>query len=180
MNDLLMECLTNPIKNKLLMAVKEVGHTTTKELAKKLKDIPQATLYRYLKKMVEDGLLKVARENQIRNVREKVYCLAIDFDAEIEKMNEDTTGRLYVARFKQFVNGLAEEFDENTPKDNEKAVYDGSGFFIHPFYATYDEVKELLQKIREVIEPYESRASHERQLRSMATIFMPPTKNRGD
>ena len=176
MHDLLMECLTNPIKNKLLMAVKEQGLATTKELAKKLPDIPQATLYRYLKRMVEDGLLEVARENRIRNVTEKVYTLAIDYDLEIEKMNEDTTGRLYVARFRQFVGGLVEEFDKNTPKDNEKAVYDGSGFFIHPFYATYDEVKELLQKIKEVIKPYEVRASPDRELRSVATIFMPPTK----
>ena len=176
MNVKLMECLTNPIKNKLLMAVKDNGRITAKELLRKIEDIPQATLYRYLRKLVEDGLLEVVDENQIRNVREKVYGMAIDYDAEIDKMNNDTTGRVYVAQFKRFINGLVDEFDKNTPKDNEEAVYDGSGFFITPFYATYDEVKELLHKINEVIKPYKSRTSPDGELRSIATIFTPPSK----
>jgi DNA-binding PadR family transcriptional regulator len=178
MNEKLMESLTNPIKNKLLMAVKAQGRATTKELAKSAQDIPQATLYRYLRTMVDDGLLEVVHENQIRNLREKVYGLAFDYDAKIEEINEDTTGRVYIAAFKHFINGLVEEFDKNTPKDNEIAVYDGSGFSSTPFYATYPEVQEISRQIEELIRPYENSPAPDRQLRSLATIYTPPTKDK--
>jgi hypothetical protein len=159
------------------MSVKNKGRSTAKELLRLTEDVPQATLYRYLRRVVADGLLEVVEENHIRNLREKVYGLAIDLDAEIDKMNNDTTGRVYVAQFKRFINGLVDDFDKNTPKDNTEAVYDGSGFFITPFYATYDEVKDILCKINDLIKPYEHRTSPDRQLRSIATIFTPPIKN---
>ena len=66
-----MECLTNPTKNKLILQVMKEGRTTAKALAEKHKDIPQATLYRHLKKMLADGILKVVEENNYRITKNK-------------------------------------------------------------------------------------------------------------
>jgi len=82
MNEKLMECLTNPVKYKLLAALNNQKRATTKELAELINPFPQTTLYRYLKKMVADGLIEVVEENRVRNVNEKVYGMAIDLDAE--------------------------------------------------------------------------------------------------
>jgi len=170
-----MECLTNPIKNKLLMAIKEQGRATTKELAQIADQLPQTTLYRYLKKMVVDGLIKVVEENRIRNVNEKVYGMAIDFDAEIRKIAEDTSRKAFIGQFRHFNNGLVEEFQKHLPEDDVNAVRDGYGFYIEPFHDSHDEVKELIQKIREVVEPYwENPLTDDRQLRNFAMVITPP------
>ncbi len=50
MTDKLMECFTNPVKCKLLLEIRSQGQTTAKHLAETYTDIPQATLYRNLKK----------------------------------------------------------------------------------------------------------------------------------
>ena len=55
----IMECVSNPIKCRLLIEILKSGETTAKLLAEKCMDIPQTTLYRNLKRMTEDGILKV-------------------------------------------------------------------------------------------------------------------------
>lgn len=65
MTDRLMECITNPVKCKLLLEIHSQGKATAKQLADIYTDIPQATLYRHLKKMLSDGILQVVEETQV-------------------------------------------------------------------------------------------------------------------
>ncbi len=71
MTDRLMECITNPVKCKLLLEIHSQGKATAKQLADIYTDIPQATLYRHLKKMLSDGILQVVEETQVRGTVEK-------------------------------------------------------------------------------------------------------------
>ncbi|MCL2842341.1 MAG: hypothetical protein FWE28_02585 [Oscillospiraceae bacterium] len=176
MHDKLVECLTNPIKNKLLLETIHQGRTTAKALAEKNKSIPQATLYRYLKKMVSDGVLKVVEERKVRNVTEKIYAPAIDVQADLERLIAENSGEAYLGLFQQFTIGLLNEFKTYAEREGIDLLNDGSGFRVRPFYATLDELKELAEKIHELIRPY---AEHEmtsaRKARSVAIIFTPPT-----
>ena len=74
MTDKIMECITNPAKCKLLLEIYSKGQATAKHLSDTFGDIPQATLYRNLKKMLNDGILKVVDETQIRGTVEKSYA----------------------------------------------------------------------------------------------------------
>jgi len=176
MHDKFMECVTNPIKNNLLLEVITQGKTTAKVLAEKNKNIPQATLYRYLNKMVSDGVLSVVEERKVRNVTEKVYASAIDFAADVEKMLAENSGETYFSMFQQFTVGLLNEFKAYSEQDDIDILNDGSGFRVTPFCATYDELKELSAKIQELVAPYADRdATPECKARSLAVIFTPPT-----
>jgi len=175
MHDKLMECLTNPIKHKLLLEVINQGQTTAKALAEKHKSIPQATLYRYLKKMVSDDIIVVVEERKIRNVTEKVYASNIDFASDVEKMIADNSGEAYLSMFQHFTVGLLGEFKAYAEQDDIDILNDGSGFRVTSFCATYDELEELSLKIRELVAPYEQlEETQERKARSMAVIFTPP------
>ncbi|MCL2606362.1 MAG: helix-turn-helix domain-containing protein [Coriobacteriia bacterium] len=176
MNDKLLECLTNPTRNILLLEVYEQGQATAKTLAQKHPNIPQATLYRHLKKMTDDGVLKIAHERQVRNVTEKVYAVAVDLDVDVEEMFADDSGELYLQLYQQFSTGLLKEFMAYAAQDNIDIVNDGSGFRVTPIYATLDELKELSAKINELIKPYkDNEPTLGRKARSIATIITPPT-----
>ena len=178
MHDKLMECLTNPIKNKILLEAINQGRVTAKALAEKNKSIPQATLYRYLKKMVSDGVLKVVEERKVRNVTEKVYAPAIDFQADLEKLIAENSGEAYLGLFQQFTIGLLNEFKTYAEREEIDISNDGSGFRVTSFCATLDELKELSGKIHELIRPYaENEMTPDRSARSVAIIFTPPTEN---
>ena len=81
MIDKIMDCIANPVKCKLLIEIYSHGQATAKYLSDKFDDIPQATLYRNLKKMLSDGLLKVIEETQVRGTVEKTYALAFDLNS---------------------------------------------------------------------------------------------------
>jgi len=176
MHDKLMECLTNPIKCKLFTDI-EAGRTTAKELAERNDHIPQATLYRYLKRMVQDGILEVVEERQVRNVREKVYGLAVDVEAEVQKMVADNSGAGYLSLFRQFCSGLAQEFQAYAAREDIDIPNDGSGFRVLSFYATTEELRDLSRKMWELVRPYhEQGVAPGRQMRNVAVVFTPPTE----
>ena len=176
MYDKIMDYLTNPVKNKLLIEFFINDVVTVKMLAEKNKNIPQATLYRYVKKMLNDGIIKVVEERQVRNVTEKVYASNIDFFAGVDKMLEENSGETYLRLFQQFTIGLLNEFKAYSERRDIDIKKDGSGFKVSPFYATFEELQELSGKVWEVIEPYAANEPNpERDSRSVAVIFTPPT-----
>ena len=78
MNKIILEIVKNPVKCKLLLEFLNCEQTTAKHLSETFSDIPPATLYRYLKKMTTDGVLKIVYQTQVRGAMEKTYALAID------------------------------------------------------------------------------------------------------
>lgn len=178
MNDKLMECFTNPVKCKLLLEIHAQQQTTTKQLAKKYNDIPQATLYRYLKKMTTDGVIKIIEEKQVRNVTEKVYAVAIDFNGDVKKMLEENSGEAYMQMFQQYTLGLLHEFQEYTSKEEIDILGDGSGFTVAPIYATKEELESLSRQLHEIIKPLmENAPAPDREMRSLAVVLTPPKTN---
>ena len=101
MTDKLMDCITNPVKCKLLLEIHSQGKSTAKHLANIYNDIPQATLYRHLKKMLSDGILQVVEETQVRGTVEKTYSLADSINSDMETMVEENSGKLYMQYFMQ-------------------------------------------------------------------------------
>ena len=96
MTDKIMECITNPAKCKLLLEIYSQGQATAKHLSDTFGDIPQATLYRNLKKMLNDGILKVVDETQIRGTVEKTYAPAFNLNEDFESILAENSGTLYM------------------------------------------------------------------------------------
>lgn len=175
MNEKILVTFINPVKMKIFYEVSLLKQATAKELASKTPDIPQATLYRHLKKMTEDGVLIVAKERPIRNITEKIYEIAPDLDKDVQKIVSENDGLGYFLLFQQYMFGLQAEFGQ---RENINITEDGSGFHVAPFYATSKEVQELARKIVDVIKPYmENQPTMERQLRNIGMIYTPPKNN---
>ncbi len=177
MNNQLFECFTNPIKCKLLLEIHAKGQATAKQLAETCSSIPQTTLYRYLKKMTTDGILKVIEENQIRGTVEKVYALSHDLSVDTKKMIEENNGQAYMQMFTQYMTGLMQEFSEYTSRTDIDILHDGSGFTVAPVYATTKELEDAMFKIGEIISTLVQNApTPERSLHNVGIITTPPKK----
>lgn len=175
MNEKLMDCFTNPVKCKLFLEIKSKGRVTAKQLAKTYSDIPQATLYRYLNRMLSDGILKVTEENKVRGTIEKVYAVEFGLFSDIQKMLMGNSGEAYMQMFTQYMIGLLSEFKGYAFRKNIDILHDGSGFSTVPFYATMDELEEALKKVTEIIEPLKNNKPRQgRRMRSLALIVTPP------
>ncbi|MDF2479091.1 MAG: DNA-binding protein [Sphingobacterium sp.] len=175
MEQKVMDCFTHPIKCKLLLELYSAGKATAKQLAEIYNDIPQATLYRYLKRMTNDGILKVVEENQIRGTVEKTYAVAIDLESSGQELIGENAGDAYMQMFMQYVFGFIKRFQEYCKKPDIDIPKDQSGFSLAPIYATNEELASAIDEYAKIIQPlYKNRPTADRKSRTIGLIISPP------
>lgn len=169
---LLMDCIKSPVKSQIILCLQKHEKLTAKDLLNITNSIPQATLYRALKKMEHDNIIIVVSEQLKRGIIEKTYALNKNI-IEKEIANEND-GTIYLHMFSNFITGLLSEFDDYSKKENIDAANDGFGFSAVPIYATNEELEVYGQKIREILEPAFQKQSDKQKLHTFATIITPP------
>ena len=175
MTDKIMECITNPVKCKLLLEIYSQERATAKHLSDVLSDISQATLYRNLKKMLNDGLIKVVEKKQVRGTVESTYALALNLNSEFEAILAENSGPLYMQLFMQYFLGFANQFREYCKSPNIDIKKDMSGFSLSHLYLSDEELIELMKNISNIIKTVEkNEPKAERKLRTLGIIVTPP------
>lgn len=178
MDKKIMDVLTNPIKCKIFLEIQKCGKTTAKHLSETFLDIPSATLYRYLKRMTNDQILKIVNETQVRGALEKTYAIDIDMTKDFKEILDSNSGEAYMQAFMQYIIGFAELFQDYCKRDDIDIVRDKSGFSLFPLYLTGEELEMLIGNIRDVIKPYGNNTpAAGRKLHSIGVIISPPKKD---
>ncbi|MDZ5472407.1 hypothetical protein SM124_11675 [Bacillus sp. 31A1R] len=172
----IMDCIVNPVKSQIILSIQKEGECTAKDLLSSLNDIPQATLYRTLNRLVDSGILDIVAENKVRAVTEKVYALNKSFLNVNQSIIEQNDGEAYFKLFTNFIMLLMKEFQNYAEKPSINIAKDVSGFSAVPVYATGEEMLEIGNKFKEIIAPYQTRntAIKEQNMRILATIITPP------
>lgn len=172
----IMDCIVNPVKSQIILSIQEKGECTAKDLLASQYDIPQATLYRTLNRLVESGVLKIIAENKVRAVKEKVYALNESFLNVNQSIVEQNDGEAYFKLFTNFIIVLMKEFQNYAEKSSINIVEDGSGFSAIPIYATVEEMVGIGNKFKEIIALYQTRNAlvEEQSMHILATIITPP------
>lgn len=175
MTDKLMDCITNPVKCKLLLEIQAQGKVTAKRLSEIYNDIPQATLYRHLKKMLNDGILQVVEETQVRGTVEKTYAVAPNINKNIEAALEENSGELYMQYFIQYIMGFAKQFQQYCQTPNINIKEDMTGFSLSPLYLSDDELTNLVTSVLQLIGTVKNNEPRpDRKLRTIGLIISPP------
>lgn len=175
MNNAFLSYLSEPINAKLIVEIYKRKQITTTQLLEKFNEIPQATLYRRMQKMLKDGVLKITGENHIRGTVEKMYALNFDFEEIKRDLAEANDSEMYLQYATIYMLGILREFQEYTAKKDIDIAGDGSGLSIAPIYATTEELREALIKIGDILLPLVNNPPGEgRQLRNLCIINTPP------
>ena len=172
-----MDYIGNPVTLRLLIEIHEQKQTTAKKLAESYPDIPQATLYRYLSRMLKDDVLKVVAENKIRGTVEKVYALNMSLRLDRTKLNKDESRNEYMQLATQFAMNILREFQEYTEREDIDIATDGSALWSIPLYMTKKEMDDVLADIQAILTSrFENMPTSERKLRNLNIIISPPKK----
>ena len=178
MSNKVIENLTNPTRVRIFFEIHGKERLTTKNLLDTFPEIAQPTMYRHLKAMLDDGMLKVVDERKVRGAVEKTYAINLDFGADIERIITENDGEGYLQLFTQYIMGIVAEFTEYSKSENINIVEDLSGFSVAPMYVTNEELVEALTKISEIIMPLlQNKPTEGRKLRNFYTITTLPPKN---
>ncbi len=177
LNYKIMECVSNSIKCRLLLEILKSGEVTAKYLAEKCTDIPQTTLYRNLKRMTEDGVLKVVNETQIRGTVEKTYAATFDLN-DTDTMLGENSGKMYMQMFLQYILTFATQFQTYCDTPDIDIENDKSGFSLSYVYLTDEELENTVAAIAKILTPLQSnKPVSGRKLRTIGVIISPEQQN---
>ena len=173
LNKALMDCITNPAKCRLFIEIAKQGEVTAKSLAETCADIPQTTLYRHLKRMTEDGLLKIVSETPVRGTVERTYALALD-PADPLAMLGEISGARYMQMFFQYFLVFARLFQEYCDTPGIDIERDRSGMTLSPLYLTDEELEKAVTEVARIFSSLqENQPAPGRKLRTVGLIVSP-------
>ncbi|MCL2400989.1 MAG: hypothetical protein FWC91_14765 [Defluviitaleaceae bacterium] len=171
----LIDYISNPVTFKLLIEMQEQKQTTARKLAKVCSDIPQASLYRYLNRMLNDDIIKVVKENKIRGMVEKVYELNMPLHIDKEKFKNENSREEFLQLVTQITMSILRDFKEYTVKEDFDTAGDGSLLWSIPLYLTKMETDEVLAEVQSVLKSrFDNTPTSERKLRNINIIISPP------
>lgn len=147
------DLLLHPVRLRIVQAFLGDRALTTSELRAELPDVPPASLYRHVARLVAAGALSVVSERRVRGAVERTYVLRIAAAAigldEVERMSPDDHRNAFMA----FVAGLLGDADRYLARENVDPVRDGVGYRLAGLWLDDQELLGFMQDLARVVQP---------------------------
>jgi Helix-turn-helix domain len=170
------DLLLHPIRLRIVQAFLGDRALTTTELRAELPDVPAASLYRQVARLVNGGVLGVVAERRVRGARERTYVLrtaaaSVSLD-EVAKMSRDEHRQMFLA----FVAGLIGDFDRYLARGDVDLLRDGVSYRLVGMWLDDAELKALARELVIAIQPRLANAPKPSRKRWIfGTIVLPGT-----
>jgi DNA-binding transcriptional ArsR family regulator len=168
------DLLLHPVRLRIVQAFLGDRALTTSQLSAELSDVPPASLYRHVARLVAAGVLQVVAERRVRGAIERTYMLRlaaarVNLD-EIAAMSVDDHRQM----FRAFAAGLLADFDRYLAKGHVDLVRDGVSFGIEGLWLDDAEFRDLAVDLYRVLQPRRVNGQRKgRRRRLLASVLMP-------
>jgi hypothetical protein len=168
------DLLLHPVRLRIVQAFLGDRALTTGALAAELSDVPAASLYRHVARLVNAGVLQVVAERRVRGALERTYVLRVTAAAigldELATMSADDLRQAFAA----FVAGLLGDFDRYLARGEADLLRDGVSFRMAGMWLDDAEHAELMRELTRVLQPRLANAPKPgRQRRIVSYVLMP-------
>ncbi len=147
------DLLLHPVRLRIVQAFLGDRALTTTELRAELPDVPPASLYRHVARLVDAGALGVVSERRVRGALERTYILRAAAArigvGELEQMSVDDHRRAFIA----FVAGLLGDFDRYLARGKIDPMRDGVSYSLAGMWLDDAELTELRADIQRIFGP---------------------------
>jgi hypothetical protein len=168
------DLLLHPVRLRILQVFLGDRALTTAQLSAELSDVPAASLYRHVARLVAGGALQVVAERRVRGAVERTYVLRqaasrVRLD-EIASMGTDELRAMFMA----FVAGLLGDVDRYLARGKPDLLRDGVAFGLEGMWLTAAELSELVRELNIVLADRRANQPAEgRQRRLLASVWLP-------
>jgi hypothetical protein len=168
------DLLLHPVRLRIVKAFVGDRALTTSQLRAELDDVPAASLYRHVARLVDAGVLSVVAERRVRGAVERTYVLRlmaaeVGID-EIEKMSPDDHRQMFIT----LVAGLLGDFDRYLARGKIDPLRDGVAFRTAGLWLTDGEFEDLAIDMARVLQPRLANPPKPgRTLRLLTTVLLP-------
>ncbi len=170
------DLLLHPVRLRILRAFLGDRALTTSELQTELSDVPVASLYRHVARLVDGGVLTVVAERRVRGALERTYVLrpaaaSVSLD-EVAKMTPDEHRQMFLA----FVAGLIGDFDRYLARGDIDLLRDGVSYGMSGMWLDDAELRELSRELITALQPRLANAPKPGRRRwILGTVVLPGT-----
>lgn len=168
------DLLLHPVRLRIVQAFLGDRALTTSQLSAELSDVPAASLYRHVARLVDASVLQVVAERRIRGAVERTYVLRlaaarVHLD-EIAKMTIEEHRQMFLA----FTAGLLADFDRYLARGNPDLARDGVAYAVDAMWLDDAEYAEMMREIYQVMEPRRANGQRQgRKRRMIASVLLP-------
>lgn len=153
---------------------------SAQQLRELLPDIPQASLYRNIKKLVEAEVIHIVDEIPVRGTVEKVYSMqdpnaGVIGPDEINILPKDEKMALFI----KYMANLMGEFERYVIQEKVDFLADGVSFRQASIYLSDVEFNEFLKELTTVYSKFfHNQPAENRRRRTVATMMIPEPKGK--
>ena len=167
------DLLLHPVRLRIVQAFLVERPLTTSQLGAELSDVPSASLYRHVARLVDAGVLQVVSERRVRGALERTYMLRLAAASigpdEIASMSADEHRQAFMA----FVAGLLADVDRYLQREDADPLRDGVGYRLAGMWLDDAEYAELLRDLVRMLQPRLANAPRKgRRRRILATVLL--------
>jgi hypothetical protein len=168
------DLLLHPVRLRIVQAFLGDRALTTGALAAQLADVPPASLYRHVARLVDAGVLAIAAERRVRGALERTYVLrasaALITPDQVAAMSADDMRQAFMA----FVAGLLGDVDRYLARPGVDPLHDGASFRLAGLWLDDAEHADLLRELVRVLQPAAANPPRPgRKRRILATVLLP-------
>ena len=147
------DLLLHPVRLRIMQAFLGERALTTSELRAELSDIPAASLYRHVARLVGAGVLQVVAERRVRGAVERTYTLRL-FAAQIQPGEAAAmTAEEHMQAFMAYVAGMLADADRYLAAGLVDPVRDGASYRMAALWLTDAEFAEFTRDLAAVFQP---------------------------
>ncbi|GGD84707.1 helix-turn-helix domain-containing protein [Paenibacillus nasutitermitis] len=170
-----MDLLFHPIRMRIIQKLLLGKPMTIAQLAETLGDIPQATLYRHMKILLDGDHVEVVDTNKVSGTAERIFSIKKESLLIPENEVEATSQEDNVRHFSVFHTNLLQQATsylmETSPQQYKQ---DGFAYWQTPLHLTDEEFQELVRSINESMEKaFQHQKTSERTTRMFSGMFIP-------
>ena len=167
------DVIFHPARLRIIQAL--VGRDLTpQQMGEALPDIPPASLYRHVNKLLQAGVLAVVQERQVRGTVERVYSLREEAASLTAADLADASREEQVRYFSVFLATLLGDFKRYLRREKIDLEADGVGYRSVALWLSDEEFKRVTADLNAVITSVSgNQARPGRVRRLLARIIMP-------
>jgi Helix-turn-helix domain len=172
------DLLLHPVRLRIIQAFLGDRALSTADLRRELPDVPPASLYRHVARLVDGGVLNIVSQRQVRGALERTYVLRVSAATiNLDAMSREEHRQAFVA----FVAGLITAFDRYLRREEIDVLRDGVSYRLAGLWLDDAELAELARDLVRVLQPRVANPPRPgRRRRILGTVLIPGEEARGD
>ena len=168
----LLKVLTDPVSNRILQMIRIRGRMTISEILSENMQVPRATVYRKIEKMLEVGAIYIADTNRVRGQTENVYAVKEMYIADTESGKDSM--KLVTISLMQ----ILDQYDRYFSSGNADVNRDKLFLLNYAITLSDEDFSEMISEIFQIAEKYQQKkAAPDAKLRSLYLLSAPGGEN---